>query len=371
MKRLFCILALVTLISLLNVTAAQGDSLPDSAYISGLSGHAQNYSISCESRSAVDVAAFWGVSISETEFLEALPRADNPDQGFVGSPNDVWGYTPPRGYGVHASPVAETLRDFGMQAEAHRDLSWDDLREEIDAGRPVIVWVIGQMWGGTPVEYDASDGSSVIVAPYEHTMILVGYSLDTVQVVDSYSGQYQTYWLDAFLQSWSVLGNMAVLSWQEVSSQDDSPTPETLADTYTVQRGDHLMALARDFDINWQELALLNSISYPYTIYPGQVLQLPGTGQSQTEPAGSLPTSRDVEFKVHLPLINNNMAATSTHSAEASPVVAGFADAVVVVHSEHLASLTHRIGVDWQLLVKLNGLRPPYIVRPGQVLRIR
>ncbi|MCW5887877.1 MAG: hypothetical protein KIT07_07100, partial [Anaerolineales bacterium] len=43
--------------------------LPSQAYISGFVGRAQQYSLSCESRSAVDVAAFWGYAITETEFF--------------------------------------------------------------------------------------------------------------------------------------------------------------------------------------------------------------------------------------------------------------------------------------------------------------
>src|SRR4030042_3986291 len=136
MKRFFRIIVLASLLMLVDVSAARGDPLPDEAYISGVSGHAQSYSLSCEARSATDWAAYWGVSIGETEFLEALPDADNPDEGFVGNPNEAWGNLPPHGYGVHASPVAETLRDFGLEAEAHNNLDWDDLRGEINAGHP-------------------------------------------------------------------------------------------------------------------------------------------------------------------------------------------------------------------------------------------
>jgi hypothetical protein len=85
-NRLLRIFAFVTLLSLIHVPTARGDSLPDSAYISGVNGHAQGYSLSCESRSAADLADFWGVSISESEFLDALPRADNPEQALLAIP---------------------------------------------------------------------------------------------------------------------------------------------------------------------------------------------------------------------------------------------------------------------------------------------
>ena len=150
LKRLFRIVALATLLILVDVSTAQGDDLPDSAYISGVNGHAQKHSLSCEARSAADLATFWGIRIGENEFLEALPRSDNPENGFVGNPNDAWGNIPPHGYGVHAGPVADTLRHYGLQARRYNNLSWDDLRAEINAGHPVIVWVIGQCGVGPP-----------------------------------------------------------------------------------------------------------------------------------------------------------------------------------------------------------------------------
>src|SRR5512136_502788 len=177
-KRTLSTIVMVTLLILVDFSMARGDDMPESAYVTGVIGHPQSYSISCEARSAVDLAGFWGIYIGETEFLHALPSSDNPDEGYVGNPNEVWGRIPPHGYGVHAAPVAETLRAFGLQAEAQHDLSWDDLRGEISAGRPVIIWVIGAMWSGSPVDYHASDGSISKVAAFEHTMILTGYSAE-------------------------------------------------------------------------------------------------------------------------------------------------------------------------------------------------
>ena len=110
MKRLIIVLLLASMLGMVDFYTAIGESLPDAAYIPGVVGHAQQYAISCEARSASDLAGFWGVNIGETEFLQALPSSDNPDQGYVGSPNEVWGRLPPNGYGVHADPVAATLR---------------------------------------------------------------------------------------------------------------------------------------------------------------------------------------------------------------------------------------------------------------------
>jgi LysM repeat protein/uncharacterized protein YvpB len=367
MHRLVRILALAILLTLTHFSSAQGDTLPDSFYISGVSGHAQRYSLSCESRSAADLADFWGLSISEGEFLNALPRADNPENGFVGDPNDVWGRVPPAGYGVHAGPVASTLREFGLEAEAHNNLMWDDLREEIEAGHPVVVWVIGQMWDGKAIEYEAPDGSSSVVAAFEHTMILVGYSPESVQVVDAYTGQYQTYPLNTFLRSWAVLGNMAVFSSRDTPS-NDAPATEAHGETYTVQQGEYLIALADRVGTTWQELVDLNSIAYPYTIFPGQVLILPVEEPQPTEPP---PPVNKVTLLVRLPMVYQNYAVQSTQSGASSPSNSISSDTVIVQHAMTLFGFARRYGIDWHLLAKLNDLHPPYILLPGQQIRLR
>ena len=185
-------------------------ALPAEAYIPGVPAHAQSFSLSCESRSAADWAAYWGVKTSELKILAKLPRTDDPETGFVGNPKASWGGIPPNGYGVHADPVAAVLQHYGLRAEGRKNLKWDALRAEIAAGRPVIVWVIGQMWAGTPVKYKTSDGRTVIVAHFEHTMIVVGYNSNSVFVVDAYSGQNQSYPVEMFQRSWATLGRMAI-----------------------------------------------------------------------------------------------------------------------------------------------------------------
>ena len=55
---------------------------------------------------------------------------------------------------------------------------------------------------------------------------------------------------------------------------------------YVVQPGDYLNKLAQEWDISWQDLAALNNIVFPYTIYPGQVLL---TGQKIGEDAPQEP----------------------------------------------------------------------------------
>lgn len=301
--RKILLLVLIFTMTAATFDVAAAEKIPPTALIDDFIGYPQSYSLSCESRSAVDLAAYWGVKISESEFLVSLPRSDNPDTGFVGNPNDIWGSIPPYSYGVHAKPVAALLRQYGLHAKARQDMSWRNLRSEIAAGRPVIVWVIGSMISGYPIEYTASDGHKTTVAHYEHTMVVIGYGPDQVHVVDAYTGIRQTYRQATFMASWGVLGRMAVTGsgkeqpTKKAQVQDievvlrlpviyqhsttrkaqNAPRPkptQASPETYVVQPGDYLTDLANRFNLNWYDLAVLNGIGYPYIIYPGQVLRL-------------------------------------------------------------------------------------------------
>lgn len=182
---------------------------PSGASLDGITGYPQSYALSCESRSAVDWARYFGVEISETEFLLRLPRSDNPEIGFVGDYNDFGGQIPPYSYGVHAGPVAGLLREYGLPASELKGLSLDDLRSEIASGRPVIVWVIYGLSPGYAIEYTASDGQQMPVAPNEHTVIVIGYDETFITVLDG--AWIYPCRIDRFLRSWAVLENMAVV----------------------------------------------------------------------------------------------------------------------------------------------------------------
>ncbi len=185
--------------------------LPASAQVSGVSGVGQAMPLDCESRSAVDWAAFFGRSIWENEFFYALPTTDNPDTGFVGDVYGAWGQIPPAPYGVHAKPIAELLnKTYGVEAHYYRRLNWDAVRSEIAQNRPVIVWVPGAVRTSYPVYYTASDGKTTLVAPYEHSVMVVGYSPDRVWFQDG-SHRYDRS-LAEFLNAWSTMRFMAVMA---------------------------------------------------------------------------------------------------------------------------------------------------------------
>jgi len=198
----------------MNSTSFQNTALPEEHYIMDISGHKQYFSLGCEASAAVDVAQYFGLTINEFEFQFRLPLSDNPDLGFVGSVNGPWGQIPPYAYGVHAGPVADLLTDYGLSAEGIKHFTLDQIKSEIVNGRPVIAWVIGNVVGGVPYEYTDKDGSKVVVAAYEHVIIITGFNKLKIRYMSNgnfYDTPYET-----FLNSWGILGNMAVIIKDQV-----------------------------------------------------------------------------------------------------------------------------------------------------------
>lgn len=183
---------------------------PDSYVIDNVVSNPQWFTLDCEARTAVDWAAYFGVTIDENTFLGSMPHSDNPDLGFVGRYDGEQGQLPPNSYGVHADPVANLLNEFGASARSGKGFSWDDLRNEIASGRPVIAWVIYNTVPGNPYQYTDSEGNTTIVAYYEHTIMVTGYTPDTVYISDN--GRYYERTLPVFLASWAALGNMAIVA---------------------------------------------------------------------------------------------------------------------------------------------------------------
>jgi uncharacterized protein YvpB len=186
------------------------EGLPVSHYVYGVLGHKQYFKLGCEAAATHDWSWFFGVSINEFEFQNKLPLSDNPEVGFVGSVNSKWGQAPPYAYGVHAAPVARLLQEYGMPATAVKGYTLTQLKQQIAADRPVIVWVIGNVVGGIPWEYTAKDGSKVIVAAYEHVVIVTGYNETHIRYLNN--EKYYEAPIEVFLNSWKVLGNMALIA---------------------------------------------------------------------------------------------------------------------------------------------------------------
>ena len=176
----------------------------------GVAGRPQERSLSCESRSACDVLAHYGIGVEEDAFRLGIPASDNPDLGFVGDVDGPGGQLPPAGYGVHAEPVAARLRAVGLPARAYRgvELAW--LRDRLARGIPVIVWATGGLAVSPMVRLVDARGRPFVAVPGEHTFVAVGYTPVSIDLLDAATGRTLEVPLHTFDASWATLGRQAV-----------------------------------------------------------------------------------------------------------------------------------------------------------------
>lgn len=124
----------------------------------------------------------------------------------------------------------------------------------------------------------------------------------------------------------------------EYDGGQPSPAPAPSGDTYTVQAGDCLSVIGAKLGLDWRDIAAVNGITEPYTIYAGQVLQLSG-GQPAPAPA-PVPAPQPSE------------------------------NTYTVVSGDSLSKIGAELGINWQEIAALNGIGDPYIIYAGQVLAL-
>ncbi len=214
------------------------DDLPPSAFIDDVVGHPQEHNLSCESRSATDLVAFWGVTITEDDFFRRLPKSDNPHRGFLGDADQPAGTMPPYGYGVYAGPIAANLRSFGLDARARRYWTLHDLKAEIAAGRPVIIWSTYDMRLPGVQEWTSSDGETSLVVQWQHTFIVVGYDdapdEGGIYLIDAYDAGVKLFSYAAFDTAWAQLERLAVTVYGPLTKPGGREWAETGAEGFVV-----------------------------------------------------------------------------------------------------------------------------------------
>ena len=213
MRRMAVAIVLYVVASLLP-RIAYADESPPSAFVQGVVGHPQEHNLSCESRSATDLAAYWGTVFSEDDFFRRLPKSDNPYRGFLGDVDLPPGTMPPAGYGVYGGPIAANLRSFGLDARSRREWNLEGLKAELAVGRPVIVWATYDMRLPGVEAWTSSDGATSVVVQWQHTFIAVGYDEGGLYLVDAYDGTEKYFTYEAFDPAWAQLGRMAVTADQ-------------------------------------------------------------------------------------------------------------------------------------------------------------
>lgn len=113
------------------------------------------------------------------------------------------------------------------------------------------------------------------------------------------------------------------------------PAGGSCSNPYIVKQGDWIYKIARDCKVEPSAVIAANPGIDPNRISPGQRLNMPGAGATAVPPATS-------------------QACTGTHT---------------VVQGENLFRIAFNCGLTTEQLAAVNGVRFPYTIYPGQVLR--
>lgn len=192
------------------------------------------------------------------------------------------------------------------------------------------LWVAAYYRGYTPI-YGFVNDPPIYGSLGEYANDTVMYQYTSTGRLSGWGGNLD---LDVFYGNES---DWDALAGHQSSGDYDPGEPEPSGDTvyYTVRYGDTLSEIASKYGTTYQQLAQINNISNPNLIFPGQVLVIYGNSG------------------------NNGNASQGTVSAT-----------YTVRSGDCLSVIGARLGVSWQSIAQANGIRPPYTIYPGQVVRI-
>jgi LysM repeat protein len=149
---------------------------------------------------------------------------------------------------------------------------------------------------------------------------------------------------------------------------------------YTVQSGDTLYGIGKEFGVSWQTIAQINGINYPYTIYTGETLEIPinycGGAWTYTvqsgDTVGRVASWFDVS-PIAIEEFNSLKYPYTIYSGEKLliPNCGNSNSSTYIVQSgDSLFSIGNQYGLPWQALADANILSYPYVIYTGETLLI-
>ena len=157
--------------------------------------------------------------------------------------------------------------------------------------------------------------------------------------------------------------------------------------SYAVKSGDTLSSIGSHLGVDWRAIAQLNNISAPFTIYPNEILHIPGGNPSApaavttryTVQKGDTLSAIGTKFGVSYQKIAEingikdpnqiypgQVLIISGNAAPAAPAKSIYA----VRSGDTLSAIGSKTGVDWRTIAELNGIVAPFVIYPGQQLRL-
>ncbi len=173
------------------------------------------------------------------------------------------------------------------------------------------------------------------------------------------------------------------------------PSPEEIKNVvyYTVKRGDTLSKIAGLYGVTVEQIVELNSIQNPNLIYVGEVLQITTSDKPNTEPTSSTETYYTVKrgntlwgiarrygttissivelnniqnpnliYPGQVLLIRRDVRSNDTHATGGTFYRVGRGDNLTYIANRYHTTVTN--------IVRLNQIRNPNLIFPGQILKI-
>jgi uncharacterized protein YvpB len=146
--------------------------------------------------------------ITEDQLMSAMPRNRNPNLGFRGNPDGVQGRSL-IDYGVYAAPLQRALARYGYQSETLSYATRADVKAYIDRGWPVVAWITYRLQPAIP-RLGTANGTTFILVPHEHAVLIIGYDATTVIANDPWTRKQVRYWWTDFERSWGLFGRIGL-----------------------------------------------------------------------------------------------------------------------------------------------------------------
>lgn len=173
--------------------------------VPGVITYKQQRNLSCEYASVHIATSMFGKGIEEHIYINSVPQALNPHNGYRGNIDGWWGNTDD--YGVYPKALVPVMNDFGYAGEVfYSEGDASQLISHVDAGHPVVVWL--GFWGDTRERL--SDDGNYSVAAGTHVVTVYGYDDGGVYVSDPATASLDYYTWGEFTEMWKVLDGMSL-----------------------------------------------------------------------------------------------------------------------------------------------------------------
>lgn len=152
---------------------------------------------------------------------------------------------------------------------------------------------------GMAVDFTVEGIAPRIVAAYCESIGILGIGLYET-AADGYfvhidTRTYKSFWYgQAQIARTTFGGSAACAGYGKTdttsTTQPQAPAADNTSNTYTVKSGDTLAKIAAKYSgVTYQQIAALNGLKAPYTIFVGQKLRIPGQPNAVTTPASTVP----------------------------------------------------------------------------------